>query len=59
MSTELTMQLSPEQLCKLERLASQRGITADELAAELVRKHVEERTKPKAPKGNIRPFRRP
>ncbi|PVZ19948.1 MULTISPECIES: hypothetical protein [unclassified Pseudomonas] len=43
---------------QLEREAERRGITPEELAAELMRKDLAERTKPRTSRGPVTAFRR-
>lgn len=40
----------------LEQEAKRRGLTPEELAAELIRKELASRTKPRNPRGNVKPF---
>lgn len=55
---EVGMQLSEANHQKLERLAAQRGISASELAAELLTQELAQRTRPRLGKGTVQPFRR-
>ncbi|AZD01359.1 hypothetical protein B6D51_01400 [Pseudomonas chlororaphis subsp. chlororaphis] len=43
---------------QLEREAEKRGVTPDALAAELIRKELANRTKPRSPRGAVMPFHR-
>lgn len=43
---------------QLEQEAKRRGITPDALAAELIRKELANRTKPRNPRGTVTPFHR-
>lgn len=43
---------------QLEQEAERRGMTPDALAAELIRKELANRTKPRNPRGNVTPFHR-
>ncbi len=43
---------------QLEQEAERRGITPDALAAELIRKELANRTKPRNPRGTVTPFHR-
>lgn len=43
---------------QLEREAERRGISPDALAAELIRKELASRTKPRNPRGPVTPFHR-
>lgn len=43
---------------QLEQEAERRGITPDALAAELIRKELANRTKPRSPRGTVTPFHR-
>lgn len=43
---------------QLEREAERRGISPDALAAELIRKELANRTKPRNPRGNVMPLHR-
>lgn len=48
--------LDQELTNQLEQEAKRRGITPEELAAELIRKELASRTKPRNPRGNVKPF---
>ncbi|MGE8452803.1 MAG: hypothetical protein ACN6OP_19715 [Pseudomonadales bacterium] len=50
--------LEQKQMQQLEREAEKRGVTCEELAAELMRRELDDRTKPRNPRGKIAPFRR-
>ena len=43
---------------QLEREAERRGITPEALAAELIRRELANRTKPRSPRGAVTPFHR-
>lgn len=43
---------------QLEREAEKRGVTPEELAAELMRRELANRTKPRNPRGSVTPFHR-
>lgn len=43
----------------LRQVAKELGITPEQLAKELIEKHIVERTRPKTMTGTIQPFRRP
>lgn len=43
---------------QLEREAERRGMSPDALAAELIRKELANRTKPRNPRGTVTPFHR-
>ncbi|MDP9539323.1 MULTISPECIES: hypothetical protein [Pseudomonas] len=43
---------------QLEREAERRGMSPDVLAAELIRKELANRTKPRNPRGTVTPFHR-
>lgn len=43
---------------QLEQEAERRGVTPDALAAELIRKELANRTKPRNPRGTVTPFHR-
>jgi hypothetical protein len=43
---------------QLEREAERRGVTPEALAAELIRRELANRTKPRNPRGPVTPFRR-
>jgi len=43
---------------QLEREAEKRGVTPEELAAELMRRELANRTKPRNSRGPVTPFRR-
>jgi hypothetical protein len=43
---------------QLEREAERRGITPEALAAELMRRELAARTKPRNPRGSVTPFHR-
>lgn len=42
---------------QLEREAERRGVTPEALAAELIRRELANRTKPRNPRGSVTPFR--
>lgn len=48
--------LDQELTNQLEQEAKRRGVTPEELAAELIRKELASRTKPRNPRGNVKPF---
>jgi len=50
--------LSRRHMDRLELEAERRGMTLEELAAELIRKELAERTKPRNSRGPVTPFRR-
>lgn len=52
------VQLGQREMEQLEREAEKRGITPEELAAELMRRELAQRTKPRSPRGTVKPFRR-
>lgn len=43
---------------QLEREAQRRGVTPEALAAELIRRELANRTKPRSPRGSVTPFHR-
>lgn len=43
---------------QLEREAARRGVTPEALAAELIRRELANRTKPRNPRGSVTPFHR-
>lgn len=43
---------------QLEREAERRGVTPEVLAAELIRRELANRTKPRNPRGTVTPFHR-
>lgn len=43
---------------QLEREAERRGVTPEALAAELIRRELANRTKPRNPRGAVTPFHR-
>ncbi|MNJ24707.1 hypothetical protein D3C77_191320 [compost metagenome] len=43
---------------QLEREAERRGVTPEALAAELIRRELANRTKPRNPRGTVTPFHR-
>lgn len=43
---------------QLEREAQRRGVTPETLAAELIRRELANRTKPRSPRGTVTPFHR-
>lgn len=43
---------------QLEREASRRGVSPEALAAELIRRELANRTKPRSPRGVVTPFQR-
>lgn len=43
---------------QLEREAERRGVSPDALAAELIRRELANRTKPRSPRGSVTPFHR-
>lgn len=55
---EVGMQLSEADHQKLEAIAAQRGISANELAAELLKQELAQRTRPRPARGVVQPFRR-
>jgi len=50
--------LDQESMEQLEREAARRGMTPDALAAELIRRELASRTKPRKPRGSVAPFHR-
>ncbi|MCY1399221.1 hypothetical protein D9M71_142720 [compost metagenome] len=52
------VQLGQREMEQLEREAEKRGVTPEELAAELMRRELAQRTKPRNPRGAVKPFRR-
>ncbi len=52
------VQLGQREMEQLEREAEKRGVTPEELAAELMRRELAQRTKPRNPRGVVKPFRR-
>lgn len=50
--------LDQESMEQLEREAARRGVTPDALAAELIRRELASRTKPRKPRGAVAPFHR-
>lgn len=48
--------LDQELTTQLEQEANRRGVSPEELAAELIRKELASRTKPRNPRGNVKPF---
>lgn len=48
--------LDQELTNQLELEAKRRGVSPEELAAELIRKELASRTKPRNPRGNVKPF---
>ena len=55
---ELATTLTDDELHLLIKEARRRGIAPDELLTHLVRQEIDQRTKPKLRRGNVRPFRR-
>ncbi len=47
-----------EDLKLLEDIAALRGVNAEQLAKELIQKHIARRTKPPTMQGTVQPFRR-
>jgi len=43
---------------QLEREAMRRGVSPEVLAAELIRRELANRTKPRSPRGTVMPFQR-
>jgi hypothetical protein len=52
------VQLGQQEMQQLEREAEKRGMTREELAAELMRRELANRTKPRNPRGTVAPFHR-
>lgn len=50
--------LDQELMEQLEREAERRGMTSSALAAELIRRELASRTKPRNPRGSVAPFQR-
>lgn len=50
--------LDQGQMEQLEREAAKRGVSPETLAAELIRKELANRTKPRSPRGAVMPFHR-
>ncbi|MBC3503556.1 hypothetical protein HU761_19345 [Pseudomonas sp. SWRI59] len=50
--------LDQGQMEQLEREAAKRGVSPEALAAELIRKELANRTKPRNPRGVVTPFHR-
>ncbi|MFL8988653.1 hypothetical protein Q8X48_13020 [Pseudomonas sp. QLc11A] len=50
--------LDQGRMAQLEREAEKRGVTPEELAAELLRRELANRTKPRNPRGTVAPFYR-
>lgn len=50
--------LDQGQMEQLEREAAKRGVSPEALAAELIRKELANRTKPRSPRGTVTPFHR-
>lgn len=48
--------LDQELTHQLEQEAKRRGVSPEELAAELIRKELASRTKPRNPRGSVKPF---
>ncbi len=55
---EVGMQLSEVDQKKLEAIAAKRGISANQLAAELLKQELAQRTRPRPTRGTVQPFRR-
>lgn len=52
------VQLGRREMEQLEKEAEKRGVTCEELAAELMRRELANRTKPRNPRGSVAPFHR-
>lgn len=52
------VQLDQREMQQLEKEAEKRGMTREELAAELMRRELANRTKPRNPRGTVAPFHR-
>ncbi|MNF06957.1 hypothetical protein D3C80_2070220 [compost metagenome] len=50
--------LDQGQMEQLEREAMRRGVSPETLAAELIRRELANRTKPRSPRGTVTPFHR-
>lgn len=50
--------LDPGMMELLEQEARRRGVTPEALAAELIRRELANRTKPRSPRGSVTPFHR-
>ncbi|MDF9893435.1 UNVERIFIED_ORG: hypothetical protein OKW25_002582 [Pseudomonas vranovensis] len=50
--------LDQGQMEQLEREATRRGVSPETLAAELIRRELANRTKPRSPRGTVTPFHR-
>ncbi|HCN47059.1 MAG TPA: hypothetical protein DIT18_16555 [Pseudomonas sp.] len=50
--------LDQELMEQLEREAERRGLTPSALAADLIRRELANRTKPRNPRGSVAPFHR-
>lgn len=55
---ELAAGLTDGELHLLEKEAKRRGITPEDLLTQMVRQEIDNRTRPKLRRGNVRPFRR-
>ncbi len=55
---EVQFDLDQRQMDELEREAERRGVTPEDLAAELMRRELAIRTKPRKPRGTVTPFHR-
>lgn len=52
------VQLDRREMEQLEKEAEKRGVTCEELAAELIHRELANRTKPRNPRGSVAPFHR-